>query len=73
MQQKRPVLDTTGLFFRISTRVKAEVCSTKAFTRVRWFVVYAIMVFNATFNNISVISWRRILLMEETRTLEENQ
>ena len=24
------------------------------------------MVFNATFNNISVISWRSILLMEET-------
>ena len=29
-----------------------------------WF-----MVFNATFNNISVISWRSVLLMEET---EEN-
>jgi hypothetical protein len=27
-----------------------------------WFVV-----FNATFNNISVISWRSVLLMEETR------
>jgi len=26
-----------------------------------WF-----MVFNATFNNISVISWRSVLLMEET-------
>jgi len=25
-----------------------------------------IMVFNATFNNISVISWRSFLLMEET-------
>ena len=25
------------------------------------------MVFNATFNNISVISWRSVLLMEETR------
>jgi len=24
------------------------------------------MVFNATFNNISVISWRSILLVEET-------
>jgi hypothetical protein len=28
------------------------------------------MVFNATFNNILVISWQSILLMEET---EENQ
>jgi hypothetical protein len=25
------------------------------------------MVFNATFNNITVISWRSILLVEETR------
>ena len=24
------------------------------------------MMFNATFNNISVISWRSVLLMEET-------
>ena len=30
----------------------------------RWFVV-----FNATFNNISVISWQSVLLVEET---EEN-
>jgi hypothetical protein len=29
-----------------------------------WFVV--VMVFNATFNNISVISWRSVLLVEET-------
>ena len=28
-----------------------------------WFVV-CLMVFNATFNNISVISWRSVLLME---------
>jgi hypothetical protein len=31
------------------------------------------MVFNTTFNNnISVISWRSVLLMEETRVTEEN-
>jgi len=30
-----------------------------------WFVWF--MVFNATFNNISVISWRSVLLVEETR------
>jgi len=29
-----------------------------------WFVGF--MVFNATFNNISVISWRSVLLVEET-------
>jgi hypothetical protein len=30
------------------------------------------MVFNATFNNISVISWWSILLVEETRVPGEN-
>jgi hypothetical protein len=30
------------------------------------------MVFNATFNNISVISWRSVLLVEETREPVEN-
>jgi hypothetical protein len=28
--------------------------------------------FNATFNNISVISWRSVVLMEETGIPEEN-
>ena len=30
------------------------------------------MVFNATFNNISVISWQSVLLVEETRVPGEN-
>ena len=30
-----------------------------------------IMVFNATFNNISVISWRSVLLVEETTDLPQ--
>ena len=30
------------------------------------------MVFNATFNNISVISWRTVLLVEETGEPGEN-
>jgi hypothetical protein len=30
------------------------------------------MVFNATINNISVISWRSVLLMEETGVSGEN-
>jgi len=30
------------------------------------------MVINATFNNISVISWRSVLLVEETGIPEEN-
>jgi len=31
-----------------------------------------VMVFNATFNKISVISWRPLLLVEETRVPGEN-
>jgi len=31
------------------------------------------MVFNATFNNISVILWRSVLLVEETGVHGENQ
>jgi hypothetical protein len=31
-----------------------------------------VMVFNATFNNISVISWRSVLLVEETGLQVEN-
>jgi hypothetical protein len=30
------------------------------------------MVFNATFNNTSVLSWRSVLLVEETGVSEEN-
>ena len=35
-----------------------------------WFVCF--MVFNAIFNNISVISWRSVLLVEETGAPREN-
>jgi hypothetical protein len=38
------------------------------FVRVRFKVI----VFNATFNNISVISWQSVLLVEETRVPGEN-
>jgi hypothetical protein len=31
-----------------------------------------IMLFNATFNNISVISWWSVLLVEETGVAEES-
>jgi hypothetical protein len=33
---------------------------------------YVIMVFNATFNNISVISWWSVILVEETGVPGEN-
>jgi len=31
-----------------------------------------VIVFNATFNNISVIYWRSVILVEETGVQEEN-
>ena len=34
--------------------------------------VVCLMVFNVTFNNISVISWGSVLLVEETGLPEEN-
>jgi hypothetical protein len=37
-----------------------------------WRVKVRVMGFNATFNNISVISWWSVLLVEETRVLWEN-
>ena len=35
-------------------------------------ILNRVMVFNATFNNISVISWQSVLLMEETGVPGEN-
>jgi hypothetical protein len=37
-----------------------------------WFGLVWFMVFNATFNNIPVISWQSVLLVEETGALNEN-
>ena len=45
-----------------------------------WYTIYTkdvkgmvwFMVLNATFNNISVISWRSVLLVEETGVPTEN-
>jgi hypothetical protein len=37
-----------------------------------WSKMVSFMVFNATFNNISAISWRSVLLMEETGVPWEN-
>ena len=38
----------------------------------RWFELYGIMVFSATFNNISALSWWSVLLVEETGEPKEN-
>ena len=37
-----------------------------------WLVWFGFMVCNATFNNITVISWRSVLLVEETGVAGEN-
>jgi len=45
------------------------------FSGIWGFIIYAswwFMVFNATFSNISVISWRLVLLPEETVVTGEN-
>jgi hypothetical protein len=38
----------------------------------KYLVVVVVMVFNATFNNISVISWWSVVLVEETGEPREN-
>ena len=38
-----------------------------------WWFGFGFIVFNATFNNISVISWRSVVLVEETGVPAENQ
>jgi hypothetical protein len=35
-------------------------------------IPFFFVVFNATFNNISILSWRSVLLVEETRVPREN-
>jgi hypothetical protein len=40
-------------------------------TDVNFCMTVSVIVFNATFNNISVISWRSVLLVEEARVLEK--
>jgi hypothetical protein len=37
-----------------------------------YYVWFGFMVLSATFNNISVISWRSVLLVEETGVPREN-
>ena len=37
-----------------------------------WFVRFRVIMLNTTFNNISVISWRSVLLVEEIEVPGEN-
>ena len=48
--------------------VSVSCYSVRAFSWItRWMVWFGFIVFNATFNNISVISWWSVLLVVETR------
>jgi hypothetical protein len=42
------------------------------FVRGQMYLFVCLMVFNATFNNISVISWRSVLLVDENGVPGEN-
>jgi len=46
--------------------------SISAIMRVRFRVTWGVVVFNTTFNNISIVSQRSVLLDEETRVPGEN-
>ena len=50
-------------------------CTIKIFKRYKRYILwyrYRFMMFNTTFNNISVISWLIVLLMEETERIRKN-
>ena len=57
-------IGTVFIFARNGLPERGVLSMTPSFV---WF-----MVFNATFNNISVISWQSVLLVEETGAPEEN-
>ena len=52
------------------TFVKKKLLMSKTMLYLSWVV--RVMMFNATFNNISVISWWSVLLVEETGLPGEN-
>jgi hypothetical protein len=56
------------------TQKSLQVCIVQRLLKkgVGWLGV-RFMVFNATINNISVISWQSVSLVEETGVLRENQ
>jgi hypothetical protein len=61
----------------LDTTLCDKVCQSDKVSIFSWFVhgLYLrvrFMVFNTTFNNISVISWRSVLLLEEIRVPREN-
>ena len=70
----QPTVIRTSSFITFLQHV-IDVLSVRHLSRFLWMLVYrnpsyivylCLMVFNPTFNNISVISWRSVLLLEET-------
>ena len=75
IRDKRHVSGQTLLLFFLKTNLRAEklysvVGLTYSFNEIGW--VWCVMVLNATFNKISVISWWSVLLVEETEIPGEN-
>jgi hypothetical protein len=56
----------------ISNPAQASVLDTTLCDKVLFLRLVGFIVFNVTFNNISVISWRSVLLVEETGVPGEN-
>ena len=48
-----------------------QIKSSKSFDYIIGWVSVRLVVFNATFNNITVISWQSVLLVDETRIPQE--
>jgi hypothetical protein len=66
LDESQPDKVTIKKYFYNHTSVKQQ-RGTSCFTGLRF------MVFNPTFNNISVISWRSVLLVEESGGPRENR
>jgi hypothetical protein len=63
-------LSTLMLWVRLPLRAKCTTLCDKVYVTCGWLVGF--MAFYATFNNISTISWRSVLLVEETGGPREN-
>jgi hypothetical protein len=58
---------------KFSNEINRYTCSAYSyFNSATYLLFVCLMVFNTTFNDISVISWRSVLLVEETRVPGEN-
>jgi hypothetical protein len=62
------------LLYKLNCKEKIMICivSCEYIIIIHLAIRVRVMMFNATFNNISVLSWRSVLLVEETRVPGEN-